>query len=140
MVKQELATPQGAASLYERALDVRLLPLLFLFLLSLYLHLTLFCRLMNLPLSPVSMSFYSISLSHFTTHPASPLQTCRQGDALVDAAIEAYAADRDVTEFLDTLQILSSHTPEGEGCCAVISVLLRLIAVTLNSYRIRNNL
>lgn len=36
-----------------------------------------------------------------------------QGDALVDAAIEAYAADRDVTEFLDTLQILSSHTPEG---------------------------
>jgi hypothetical protein len=42
MVKQELATPQGAASLYERALDVRLLPLLFLFLLSLYLHLSLY--------------------------------------------------------------------------------------------------
>ena len=37
-----------------------------------------------------------------------------KGDALVDAAIEAYAADRDVTEFLDTLQILSSHTPEGD--------------------------
>jgi hypothetical protein len=47
--------------------------------------------------------------------PPSPLHTCPQGDALVDAAIEAYAADRDVTEFLDTLQILSSHTPEGEG-------------------------
>jgi hypothetical protein len=56
MVKQELATAEGAASLYDRAL---------------------------------------------------------KGDALVDAAIEAYAADRDVTEFLDTLQILSSHTPEA---------------------------
>ena len=35
-----------------------------------------------------------------------------QGDALVDAAIEAYAADRDVNEFLDTLHILANHSKE----------------------------
>jgi len=34
------------------------------------------------------------------------------GDVLVDAAIEAYATDRDVSEFLETLQILANHTPE----------------------------
>lgn len=34
------------------------------------------------------------------------------GDALVDAAIEAYAADRDVTEFLDTLHILANNSKE----------------------------
>ena len=34
------------------------------------------------------------------------------GDALVDAAIEQYAEDRDVKEFLETLQILSSLSPK----------------------------
>jgi hypothetical protein len=58
MVKQSLATAEGAANLYHRAL---------------------------------------------------------KGDALVDAAIEAYAADKDVAEFLDTLQILASHSAEGKN-------------------------
>ena len=31
---------------------------------------------------------------------------------MVDAAIEAYAADRDVNEFLDTLHILANHSKE----------------------------
>jgi hypothetical protein len=35
-----------------------------------------------------------------------------QGDQLIDAAIEAYAADRNVSEFLDTLFILSNHSEE----------------------------
>lgn len=35
-----------------------------------------------------------------------------QGDALVDAAIEAYATDRNVSEFLDTLYILASHSED----------------------------
>ena len=34
------------------------------------------------------------------------------GDALVDAAIEQYAEDRNVKEFLETLQILSSLSPK----------------------------
>ena len=34
-----------------------------------------------------------------------------QGDTLAEAAIDAYAADRNVAEFLDTLQILANHTP-----------------------------
>jgi len=35
----------------------------------------------------------------------------QDGDALAEAAIDAYAADRNVAEFLDTLQILASHSP-----------------------------
>lgn len=35
-----------------------------------------------------------------------------QGDMLAEAAIDAYAADRNVAEFLDTLQILANHSPE----------------------------
>eukprot|EP01033_Poteriospumella_lacustris_P012103 gene12103-8652_t len=35
-----------------------------------------------------------------------------EGDKLTDAAIEAYAADRDVNEFVDTLQMLASHSKE----------------------------
>jgi hypothetical protein len=35
-----------------------------------------------------------------------------QGDKLTDAAIEAYAADRDVNEFVDTLQMLAMHSKE----------------------------
>jgi hypothetical protein len=35
-----------------------------------------------------------------------------QGDKLTDAAIEAYAADRDVNEFIDTLQMLAMHSKE----------------------------
>lgn len=34
------------------------------------------------------------------------------GDALIDAAIESYANDRDVAEFLDTLQILCNNSKE----------------------------
>lgn len=34
------------------------------------------------------------------------------GDKLTDAAIEAYAQDRDVNEFVDTLQLLANHTKE----------------------------
>jgi hypothetical protein len=34
------------------------------------------------------------------------------GDILTDAAIEAYAADRDVGEFLDTLQVLANNSKE----------------------------
>ena len=34
----------------------------------------------------------------------------QEGDALAEAAIDAYAADRNVAEFLDTLQILASHS------------------------------
>jgi chemotaxis protein histidine kinase CheA len=33
------------------------------------------------------------------------------GDNLAEAAIDAYASDRNVAEFLDTLQILANHTP-----------------------------
>ena len=35
-----------------------------------------------------------------------------KGDPLTDAAIEAYASDRNIMEFLDTLQILANNTPE----------------------------
>jgi hypothetical protein len=35
-----------------------------------------------------------------------------RGDPLTDAAIEAYASDRNIMEFLDTLQILANNTPE----------------------------
>lgn len=35
-----------------------------------------------------------------------------EGDKLTDAAIEAYASDRDVNEFVDTLQMLASHSKE----------------------------
>jgi len=35
-----------------------------------------------------------------------------KGDQLVDAAIDAYATDRDVVEFLDTLSILANNTQE----------------------------
>lgn len=38
------------------------------------------------------------------------LNSFYSGDQLVDAAIEAYASDRNVAEFLDTLFILASHT------------------------------
>ena len=75
---------------------------------SLFLSIALFLFALSLSLS-LSLSLPSVSLPH--THT---LFTQFKGDALVDAAIEAYAADRDVTEFLDTLQILSSHTPEGD--------------------------
>jgi hypothetical protein len=34
------------------------------------------------------------------------------GDKLTDAAIESYAADKDVNEFIDTLQLLASHSKE----------------------------
>lgn len=40
------------------------------------------------------------------------LERAVRGDALVEAAIETYANDRNVNEFLDTLQILASHSPE----------------------------
>jgi phosphoribosyl-ATP pyrophosphohydrolase len=40
------------------------------------------------------------------------MQRAVDGDALVDAAIEAYASDRNVNEFLDTLQILANNSPE----------------------------
>ena len=35
-----------------------------------------------------------------------------EGDALIETAIESYAKDRNVTDFLDTLQVLASHTKE----------------------------
>jgi hypothetical protein len=35
-----------------------------------------------------------------------------RGDALMDAAIDNYAADRNVMDFLDTLQILANNSPE----------------------------
>lgn len=35
-----------------------------------------------------------------------------RGDPLTDAAIDSYAADRDIMEFLDTLQILANNSPE----------------------------
>ncbi len=35
-----------------------------------------------------------------------------EGDVLIEAAIESYASDRDVAEFLDTLQILCNHSKE----------------------------
>eukprot|EP00602_Paraphysomonas_sp_CaronLab_P003323 CAMPEP_0185019350 /NCGR_PEP_ID=MMETSP1103-20130426/1952_1 /TAXON_ID=36769 /ORGANISM="Paraphysomonas bandaiensis, Strain Caron Lab Isolate" /LENGTH=1099 /DNA_ID=CAMNT_0027549607 /DNA_START=227 /DNA_END=3526 /DNA_ORIENTATION=- len=35
-----------------------------------------------------------------------------RGDPLTDAAIEGYAGDRNIMEFLDTLQILANNTPE----------------------------
>ena len=35
-----------------------------------------------------------------------------RGDILCEAAIDAYASDRNVTEFLDTLQILANHSEE----------------------------
>lgn len=38
-------------------------------------------------------------------------QRALEGDLLVDAAIEAYANDRNVADFLDTLNILLTHSP-----------------------------
>jgi hypothetical protein len=35
-----------------------------------------------------------------------------RGDALMDAAIDSYAADGNVTEFMETLQILAINSPE----------------------------
>ena len=46
------------------------------------------------------------------TRANSLLERGVKGDVLVDAAIEAYAGDKDVGEFLDTLQILASNSPE----------------------------
>ena len=43
---------------------------------------------------------------------ASVYNRSSEGDALVDAAIEQYANDRDVAEFLETLQILASLSKE----------------------------
>lgn len=43
------------------------------------------------------------------------------GDAMVDAAIETYASDRDVVEFLDTLQILGK--PPVPCCACVLAVV-----------------
>ena len=45
-------------------------------------------------------------------HAARLFERAVRGDVLVDAAIEAYASDKDVVEFLDTLQILANNTPE----------------------------
>merc|ERR1711991_1269579 len=36
----------------------------------------------------------------------------QEGDALLDAAIEQYANDRDVGEFLETLQLLAALSPD----------------------------
>jgi ribosomal protein L12E/L44/L45/RPP1/RPP2 len=43
---------------------------------------------------------------------SSLLERYLQGDLLCEAAIDAYASDRNVAEFLDTLQILANHSPE----------------------------
>ena len=40
------------------------------------------------------------------------LERQRDGDVLVDAAIESYAGDHDIAEFLDTLALLANHTKE----------------------------
>eukprot|EP01039_Chlorochromonas_danica_P006084 gene6084-6700_t len=40
------------------------------------------------------------------------LERYKEGDVMVDAAIETYASDRDVVEFLDTLQILANNSKE----------------------------
>ena len=40
------------------------------------------------------------------------LDRVSRGDVLVDAAIEAYSNDKDVSEFLDTLQILANNDPD----------------------------
>ena len=47
-----------------------------------------------------------------TEGAASVLERYQNGDSLVDAAIDQYATDRNVAEFLDTLQVLASFTPE----------------------------
>ena len=48
-----------------------------------------------------------------TTQAASTLyERALKGDPLIDAAIEGYAGDRNIMEFLDTLQILANNTPE----------------------------
>jgi hypothetical protein len=48
-----------------------------------------------------------------TTQAASNLyERALKGDPLTDAAIEGYAGDRNIMEFLDTLQILANNTPE----------------------------
>jgi hypothetical protein len=39
-------------------------------------------------------------------------QRALKGDHMVDAAIEAYASDRNVQNFLDTLQVLTKHSAE----------------------------
>lgn len=44
------------------------------------------------------------------------------GDIMVDAAIEAYASDRDVGEFLDTLQVLANNSKED------LEVLMRAVS------------
>ena len=111
MVKQELATAEGAASLYERALKV---------INSQENSIILFLN-PSLYFSGSIRYSFNFNFLFFIYFPLHLLYLRSQhssfpnkGDALVDAAIEAYAADRDVTEFLDTLQILSSHTPEGD--------------------------
>lgn len=49
-----------------------------------------------------------------TTQAASNLyERALKGDPLTDAAIEGYAGDRNIMEFLDTLQILANNTPEA---------------------------
>jgi hypothetical protein len=40
------------------------------------------------------------------------LERYQVGDIMIDAAIETYAGDRDVVEFLDTLQILANNSKE----------------------------
>ena len=49
-----------------------------------------------------------------TTEPNATrlFERAKAGDVLVDAAIESYATDRDVADFLDTLQILANHSVE----------------------------
>ncbi len=48
------------------------------------------------------------------------------GDVLTDAAIEAYASDRDVGEFLDTLQVLANNSKED------LDVLMRAVSAEKN--------
>jgi hypothetical protein len=47
-----------------------------------------------------------------STNAASLLARADGGDRFVDAAIEAYATDKDVAEFLETLSILANHSAE----------------------------
>ena len=55
-----------------------------------------------------------------------------KGDALVDAAIEQYANDRDVGEFLETLQLLAALSPED------IDALIRNAADSLDENDIKD--
>lgn len=40
------------------------------------------------------------------------LKRALQGDVLIDTAVHSYAKDRNIMEFLDTLQVLAEHTQE----------------------------